>query len=100
MASFLFTLALQLATPRPSALADSDAPIEYYKVLCSEAVIQADKRLAAAHNWLITFERPGDISNHKYALIIRYASGFFVDDYVLWKRNAQGAHKRVLNQGQ
>ena len=42
-ASFLFTLASQLATPRPSALAGSDAPIEYYKVPCSEAVIQADK---------------------------------------------------------
>ena len=54
----------------------------------------------AAHDWLITFERPGDISDHEYALIIRYALGFFADDYVLWKRNTQGTHKRVPNQGQ
>ena len=99
-ASFLFTLASQLATLQPSALANSDAPIEYYKVLRSEAAIQADKRLAAAHDWLITFEHPDDTSDHEYALIIRYTSGFFVNDYVLWKRNAQGTHKRVLNQGQ
>ena len=42
-ASFLFTLTSQLATPQPSALADSDSPIEYYKVLRSEVAIQADK---------------------------------------------------------
>ena len=97
---YLYILASQLTTPRPPDTTDPDTPIEYYKVPCSATAVQADKRLAQAHDWLITFERPGDLPNHEYALIIHYASSFFVDDYILWKHNAQGAHKQVLHQPQ
>ena len=75
-------------------------PIEYYEVPRSEAARAADNRLEMAHDWLVSLERPGRVSDHKYSLIIRYASGFFTDNSVLWKRNAQGAHKRVLYHSQ
>jgi len=49
-----------------------------------------------AHDWLNLLECPENIADHEYTLVICYASGFFVDNNVLWKRDPQGAHKRVL----
>ena len=40
-----------------------------------------------------TLEWPDDIPNHKFAIVTRYASGFFAQDSTLWKRDAQDAHK-------
>ena len=49
-----------------------------------------------AHDWLISLERPDNISDHEYNLVLRYAAGFFKDSGVLYKRNPQGAHQHVL----
>ena len=73
-----------------------DPPFEYYKVPRSAAAIAADKRLMMAHDWLVTLERPDDITDHEFALVTRYASGFFAQGSALWKRDTQGAHKRVI----
>ena len=81
---------------RPEDTTDSDReepPLAYSEVPRTEAENLADKRLAMAHDWLISVERPDDISDHKYTLIIRYAAGFFINSNVLWKRDPQGSHK-------
>ena len=82
--------------PANATVADPNSPIEYHKVPRTAAERLADKRLEMAHDWLATLERPGDISDHEYTLVMRYASSFFLADHALWKRDDQGAHKRVL----
>ena len=49
-----------------------------------------------AHDWLVTLERPDNVNNHEYALVMRYASTFFTMGSALWKRDPQGEHKRVI----
>ena len=49
-----------------------------------------------ARDWLISLERPNNISDHEYNLVLRYAAGFFKDSRVLWKHDPQGAYQRVL----
>ncbi len=71
----------------------SETTLEYRQVPCTETAVLADKRLEMAHDWLISFERPDNITQHEYALIIHYASGFFTDTNTLWKCDPQGAHK-------
>ena len=71
-------------------------PFEYYKVPRSAAAIAADKQLMLAHDWLVTLKWSDDITDHEFALVTRYASGFFTQGSALWKRDAQGAHKRVI----
>ena len=58
--------------------------------------MQADKKLAMIHDWLTFMERPEGLSDQDYAAMIRQASRFFLDQHILWKRDPQGAHKRVL----
>ena len=102
-AKLICTFAAEQATQRPTDIIDSnrsEPPIEYYKVPRSATVILADKCLAMAHDWLITLERPDPISDHKFSLVIHYASGFFIDNGTLWKRDSQGTHKRVLYHNQ
>jgi hypothetical protein len=66
----------------------------------TEAAKLADQRLKQAHDWLTTLERPPETEDHDYSLIIRYSANFFITNGVLWKRDPQGAHKRVLFTGQ
>ena len=66
----------------------------------SDAAAYADLRLREAHRWLMSLKRPENISDHEYALIIRYAANLFVDRGEIWKRDPQGAHKRILYDGQ
>ena len=40
-----------------------------------------------AHDWLISLERPDNISDHEYNLVLRYAAGFFKDSGVLYKHD-------------
>ena len=94
-----YALAEEQVVHRPANTKDNDStstPFEYHKVPRTAAERLADKRLEMAHDWLATLERPDDISDHEYTLVMRYASSFFLDDYALWKRDEQGAHKRVL----
>jgi hypothetical protein len=97
-AILLCTFAME-QTQLPEDTADSerdDPPDNYKTVPRSDKASLANKRLEAAHDWLLSLERPGEMSDHEYILTIRYASGFFTDSTVLWKRDSQGAHKRVL----
>ena len=48
------------------------------------------------HDWLTFLERPEGLSDQDYAALIHFASRFFLDDFILWKRDLQGAHKRIL----
>ena len=98
-ATLLCIFALEQANPLPEQTADPeiDEPqLAYAKVPRTDTAVYADKRLAMAHNWLISLEQPENISDHAYSLVIRYAASFFADGSILWKRDSQGAHKRVL----
>jgi hypothetical protein len=98
-AKLLCAFAMEQAHQRPEDTADSnreEPPLEYSAVPRTEAETLADKRLTMAHDWLLSLERPDNISDHEYTLVMRYAAGLFVDNNVLWKRDPQGAHKRVL----
>ena len=44
--------------------------IKYSSVPRSKAVILADKQLEMAHDWLISLERPDNISDHEYNLVL------------------------------
>src|ERR1700761_1356784 len=68
----------------------------YDSIPRSAAAMQADVKLAMIHDWLTFLERPGDISDQDYAALIRQASRFFLDENILWKRDPQGRHKRVI----
>src|SRR5258707_5418021 len=61
----------------------ADPPIQYYQVPWLWKATLSDKRLEATHDWLVHFEQPPNTNDHEYALIICYASGFFIDDYIL-----------------
>ena len=98
-ATLLCAFAMEQVTQRPEDTANSEReepPLEYKEVPRSDKAVKADRRLEMAHDWLGSLLRPDDISDHEYSLVMRYATGFFVDSTVLWKRDDQGAHKRVL----
>ena len=97
--NLLCTFAAEHAMQLPSDISEAPenaASTDGYSAPRTEAALLADKRLEMAHDWLITMERPDDIDDHEFSLVIRYASGFFAHDGILWKRDPQGAHKRVL----
>ena len=62
----------------------------------SATAIHADEKLAMVHEWLTFLERPEGLTDQDYSALIRQASRFFLDEHILWKRDPQGAHKRVL----
>jgi hypothetical protein len=59
-------------------------------------VVQAEEKLAMIHDWLMFLERPDGLSDQDYMALVCQASHFFLDEHILWKRDPQGAHKRVL----
>jgi len=97
----LYTLAGQEAAILPKDFTESDTACDItYTALRTEAANLADKCLGQVHNWLISLACPDTTGDHKYSLIICYAVGFFTNNGILWKRDPQGAHKRILFQGQ
>jgi hypothetical protein len=91
--------ALALETTHAYAHAVPDAhryEPNYDTILQGATAIQADLKLAMIHDWLTFLERPGGLSDQDYATLIRQASSFFLDENILWKRDPQGMHKRVL----
>ena len=101
-AKLICNFATEIATQAHTNITESSSVAELatYTAPCSDTAILADKRLEMAHNWLISMERPDSISDHEYSLVICYATGFFINGGILWKRDPQGAHKRVLYQNQ
>ena len=60
----------------------------------------ADKCLEQVHDWLTFMEQLEDMSDKEYGKIMRYVTGFFIDDHNLWHCDPQGAHKRILYKNQ
>jgi hypothetical protein len=56
----------------------------------------ADKWLEMVHDWLTFFDQLGNISDHDYDSLTRYAAGFFIDNAGMWRCDDHGAHKRIL----
>jgi hypothetical protein len=84
-------------TAHPDANSYHDVP---YIAPRSQAAELADQWLAMARKWLIAHKHPPNIPDHEYLITTRYATGFFVKNSTLWKRDPQGAHKQVLFKGQ
>ena len=97
-ANLLYSFANEQATQLPSNIIElmDDMSTDTYAAPRTKAATLADRRLEKAHDWLISMERPDGITDHEFSLIIRYAANFFVSDGILWKRDPQGIHKRVL----
>ena len=94
-AKLICNFAIEIATQSPTNITESSSAAELatYTAPHSNTAILTDKRLEMAHDWLISIEQPDSILDHKYSLVIRYATGFFINGGILWKRNPQGAHK-------
>ena len=56
-----------------------------------------DERLRALRDWFITMQCPDNITDAAYTALIRYSMRFFAKDSRLWKKDAQGHHKVVIN---
>jgi hypothetical protein len=93
----LLTLAGEIMLSRPYAVPDSRTGEPDYDVIPrSAAAFKADRKLEMAHDWLTFLERPEGLSDQDYEALVHFTSRFFLDDYILWKHNPQGAHQRVL----
>ena len=94
-AKLICNFATEIATQFSTDITENSSMAELatYAAPCSDTAILADKCLEMAHDWLISMERLDSISDHKYFLVIYYATGFFINGGILWKRNPQGAHK-------
>ncbi len=69
----LCALTTEQVQPQPKTVSDAnrtDPPIQYYQIPRSGKATFADKRLEAAHNWLVHFEQPSNVDHHEYNLII------------------------------
>lgn len=57
---------------------------------------RGDARLREVEDWLNTLARPETMTDQEYTRFIKYAQQFFLHDNRLWRKDAQGAHKRVI----
>ena len=91
------TLAMEVTPSRAHGIPDAmpHSP-NYDSVPRSAAAMRADNKLIQINDWLEFLERPEDLSDQDYAALIRAAARFFLDEHILWKRDPQGHHKRVL----
>ncbi|KAF8263161.1 hypothetical protein EI94DRAFT_1598718, partial [Lactarius quietus] len=93
----VFTLALEVTLARPYVIADPRTyKANYNTIPRSTVAVQVDRWLEMAHNWLTFLERPEGTNEQDHMAVIRLAARLFLDDNILWKRDPQGAHKRVL----
>ena len=72
-------------------------PLSYTTVPRSAKSQKMDERLRALCNWFITMQRPDYITDAAYTALIRYSMRFFAKDGHLWKKDAQGHHKVVID---
>jgi hypothetical protein len=87
-------LALEQTLSHPYAVPDPQIYEPNYNIIpISTTVIQADKKLAMIHDWLMFLERPDGLSDQDYTAVIRQAVCFFLDKHILWKQDPQGTHK-------
>src|SRR6201996_1396778 len=94
---FLMTLALEKTMAHLYVVPDPQINEPNYDIIpWSEAAVKAETRLEMVHEWLTFLERPEGLSDQEHVWLICFAAWFFLDDHILWKRDLQGAHKRVL----
>ena len=73
-------------------------------ILLSYAVVpqlakawKTDEHLCTLHDWFITMQCPNNITDAVYTALLRYSTHFFAKDSRLWKKDAQGHHKVVID---
>ncbi len=71
-------------------------PDSYDLIPCNDSAIKDDLRILSVEKFLQDLDRPPNLSNDDYETFIKYATGFFLSDNRLWKRNTHGAHKLVV----
>jgi hypothetical protein len=59
-------------------------------ILRSETALALDASLIRTQEFLITRERPPDLSDHKFAVFINYTTHFFILEDTLWCREPHG----------
>ena len=72
-------------------------PMSYAMVPWLEKAQKMDERLCTLHNWFVTMQCPNNITDTEYTALLRYSTCFFMNDGRLWKKDAQGHHKVVIN---
>jgi hypothetical protein len=65
-------------------------------ILRSETVQAIDMSLIRTHEFLISCERPTDLSDHEFAVFIHHAVCFFVLEGNLWRGEPHGRHQLVV----
>jgi hypothetical protein len=90
-------LALEPTFSQPYNTPDAQIDEPNYDIIPRGTVaVQVDKKLEMVHNWLAFLERLEGLSDQDYTALVRQVARFFLDDHILWKRDLQGAHKRML----
>ena len=56
-----------------------------------------DECLHTLHDWFDTMQYPDNITDAMYIALLRYSTCFFTKDGHLWKKDAQGHHKVVID---
>ena len=72
-------------------------PLSYTTIPQSAKSQKMDERLRALGNWFITMQRPDNITDAAYTALLKYSMRFFAKDGHLWKKDAQGHHKVVID---
>ena len=76
-----------------SRLPDSD--LTYSDIPRKPAHKDADRKLPIIKQWFEDLKRPASMSDKEYNAFMRYATHFFPVEDRLWRKDVQGAHKKV-----
>ena len=71
--------------------------LSYTTVPRSAKSQKMDECLHALCDWFITMQHPDNITDAAYTALLRYSMHFFAKDGRLWKEDAQGHHKVVID---
>ena len=72
-------------------------PLSYTAVPQLEKAWKMDECLCILCDWFVTMQRPDNITDTAYTTLLRYSMCFFTNDGRLWKKDAQGHHKVVID---
>ena len=81
----------------PQVVSDSDS-LEYSLVPRSEAAKHEETRLEEVSKYLDDLKRPTHMDDKVFNSFLRYVLRFFTRDSKLWRKDAQGMHKLVVEQ--
>ena len=83
---------------RVFALASNDESISYTRIPRTVAAQKEDARLPLVRQFLQDLKRPADLSDKEYQSFMRYCLRFFLQHEKLWRKDANGLHKVVVDQ--